>query len=174
MSLHELFHASNNGERLEDTYENDLNTNNSNSNVRDRDDSANNINKQSQGSHLRPSIIPMDTSSRKERNITTKSKSLTLLRGNDLYFDISIELHRSILGGQLIRLITPSTSTEKIPWYAQKNGQRGAGGQTNYDRLMFFRPIYEGSQENVAMDIMFVVMQNSNTNNNLFNRFPNA
>ena len=67
MSLQELFHAFNNGERLEDTYGNDLNTNNSNSNIRDRDDNANNINKQSEGSHLHPSIIPLDTSSRKER-----------------------------------------------------------------------------------------------------------
>ena len=39
---------------------------------------------------------------------------------------------------------------------------------------MFFRPIYDGSQQNIPMDIMFVVMQNSNTNNFLFNRFPNA
>ena len=177
MSLQDLFHAANNGERLEDIDGNDSSANDSNRHVRDRDEIVNNINNHQQGIHPRPSIVPLDTLSRKERKIMMKSKSLTLptlLRGNDLYFDTSIKLHRCILAGQLIRLITPSSSTEKIPWYAQKNGHRGASGQTNYDRLMFFRPIYEGSQEKVSMDIMFVVMQNSTTNNNLFNRFPSA
>ena len=134
MTLQDLFHAANNGERLEDmSIGNDLNSIDSTENVRDRDDNGNNVR---EGSRPRPSIVPLDTSSRRERNIMTKSNSLslpTLLRGNDLYFDTSIKLHRSIFAGQLIRLITPSASTDKIPWYAQKNGQRGASGQTNYD-----------------------------------------
>ena len=140
MSLQDLLHAVNNGERLGDTIANDQNGIDLNRNVRNRDDNGNNVNNEPQVSHPRPSIVTLDTLSRKERKIMTKSKSITLptlLRGNDLYFDTSIKLHRSIFSGQLIRLITPSTSSNKIPWYAQKNGQRGAGGQTNYDRLMF-------------------------------------
>ena len=105
MTLQDLFHAANNGERLEDINGNESNANDSNRHARDRDDIANNINNQQQGSHLRPSIVALDILSRNERNIMMKSKSLTLptlLRGKDLYFDTLIKLHRSILAGQLI------------------------------------------------------------------------
>ena len=129
------------------------------------------------GVQARPSIAPLDNNARKERKIMRKSSVLTLptlLRGNDLYYDRTVTLHRCILSAQLIRIITPSNLNEKIPWYAQKNGQRQASGQTNYDRLLFFRPVYDGINESAPMDAIFVVMQNSVSNASLFNRFPNA
>eukprot|EP00957_Ditylum_brightwellii_P133891 10209699-Ditylum_brightwellii.AAC.1 len=72
MSLHDLFHAANNSERLEDNNGNDSNANESNCHVRNRDEILNNNNNQQQGSHLHPSFVPLDTLSRKERNIMMK------------------------------------------------------------------------------------------------------
>lgn len=100
-SLSDLFHAANNGERLGDTNNAE---NPPNQQGRNRDDDRNSQNEH-EAVRSQPSIVPYDNSSRKERKIMSKSKSLTLptlLRGNDLFFDTSIQLHRCILAAQLI------------------------------------------------------------------------
>ena len=92
------------------------------------------------GAQARPSIAPMEDTSRKERRIMTKSIIVTLptlLQGHDLYFDRTITLHKFILSAQLIQIITPSNLNEKLPWYAQKNGQSNVAGQAHYHRFCF-------------------------------------
>ena len=73
-------------------------------NSNNEDENLDDINEH-QGSHSRPSIVPLDIQSTKERNIMLKSKSLTLLtllRGDNLFFGTSIKLHRCIIAAQFI------------------------------------------------------------------------
>ena len=71
-----------------------------------------------------------------------------------------------------MQMITPSKKDESIRWFKYSKGQQSHSNNSHYDRLLFFREITKTDQD--KNNKIFVIMQNSTTNENLFNRFPNA
>ena len=111
----------------------------------------------------------------REARIISRSKIVDmkmLMLGDDLMHDSEFDLNRIILVEKFMRIITPSKKDESIGWFKHSKGQQSHSNNSYYNRLPFFREIPKTVQD--KNNNIFVVMQNSTKNENLFNMFPNA
>lgn len=178
-SLHDLLHQANRGERLGDNdelQEDGMDTNETNDNTSRRTHGIENPSDNPRPPVLpRSSFMPRDDTSMREQRIITKSKFVDmkiLMKGEDLIYDMDFDMNRIILAGQFMRMITPSKKDDSIGWFKRSKGQQTQSNSSHYDRLLFFRELTETDQD--KNNKIFVIMQNFNSNENLFNRFPNA
>jgi len=89
----------------------------------------------------RSSFLPRDENSMREARIINRSKIVDiklLMLGDDLIYDLDVNLNRIIIAAQFMRMITPSKKDESIGWFKRSKGQQSHSNNSHYDRLLFF------------------------------------